>query len=62
MSAEPDEYTAEPDGEVQDGAGGDGADVNNASAVCDCFDPSHMFGPPVSHTHVHMLSKEILHG
>ena len=45
MSAEPDEYTAEPEGEVQDGAGGDGADVNNQQAVCACCDPSHAVGP-----------------
>lgn len=35
MSAEPDDFAngQELDGEVQDGAGGDGADINNAQAV-----------------------------
>ena len=40
MSAEPDDFTAELDGEVQDGAGGDGADVNNAQAVRMPDDPA----------------------
>ena len=57
MSAEPDEYTAEPDGEVQDGAGGDGADVNNAQAVRDCSTPYMLVGPTAHPRMRHFATK-----